>query len=153
MVQREGEVLLGLKKRGFGEGHWNGFGGKLEEGETIEVAAARELREEVGIEATSMKKVGILNFSFQSDPKVLEVHVFKITDFVGTPAESEEMRPQWFKLDEIPFHQMWSDDEFWFPFMLEDRLFRGAFLFDKPSSADYSAKIITQELAEVSNLE
>jgi len=24
------QVLLGMKKRGFGEGKWNGFGGKLE---------------------------------------------------------------------------------------------------------------------------
>ena len=35
------QVLLGLKKRGFGEGRWNGFGGKVEEGETIFEAAKR----------------------------------------------------------------------------------------------------------------
>ena len=28
------EVLLGLKKRGFGKGKWGGFGGKIEKGET-----------------------------------------------------------------------------------------------------------------------
>jgi 8-oxo-dGTP diphosphatase/2-hydroxy-dATP diphosphatase len=33
------QVLLGMKKRGFGEGKWNGFGGKLDLGETIEQAA------------------------------------------------------------------------------------------------------------------
>lgn len=27
-------VLLGMKKRGFGAGKYNGFGGKLEEGES-----------------------------------------------------------------------------------------------------------------------
>lgn len=36
-----GDILLGLKKRGFGEGKWNGFGGKVEPGETIHQAAAR----------------------------------------------------------------------------------------------------------------
>ena len=36
-----GEILLGLKKRGFGVGKWNGFGGKVEPGETIPQAAAR----------------------------------------------------------------------------------------------------------------
>ena len=46
---REGEkVLLGMKKRGFGEGKWNGFGGKVEAGETIIEAAAREVKEECG---------------------------------------------------------------------------------------------------------
>lgn len=36
-----GGILLGLKKRGFGVGKWNGFGGKVEPGETIPQAAAR----------------------------------------------------------------------------------------------------------------
>lgn len=34
-------VLLGMKKRGFGAGKWNGFGGKVQPGETIEEAARR----------------------------------------------------------------------------------------------------------------
>jgi 8-oxo-dGTP diphosphatase/2-hydroxy-dATP diphosphatase len=40
-VLKEEEILLGLKKRGFAEGRWNGFGGKVEIGETIEDAAKR----------------------------------------------------------------------------------------------------------------
>jgi len=40
-VRRPGEILLGYKKRGFGAGKWNGFGGKVEIGETIEDAASR----------------------------------------------------------------------------------------------------------------
>ena len=38
---RPGHVLLGMKKRGFGKGRWNGFGGKVEKDETIEEAAIR----------------------------------------------------------------------------------------------------------------
>ena len=37
------KILLGYKKNGFGEGRWNGFGGKVEIGETIEAAAKRYL--------------------------------------------------------------------------------------------------------------
>ena len=40
-IRRQGEILLGYKKRGFGAGKWNGFGGKVEAGETIEEAAER----------------------------------------------------------------------------------------------------------------
>lgn len=153
MVYGEGEILLGLKKRGFGEGRWNGFGGKVEDGETIEEATTRELKEEASIEPMKMKEVGVLDFSFENDPKILEVHIYKVTEFSGTPAESEEMKPQWFKFSEIPFTQMWSDDVLWFPFLLNDKLFKGSFLFDRPSDAEYSAKIIKQELREVSELE
>jgi len=34
-------ILLGMKKRGFGAGWWNGFGGKVQPDETIEEAAKR----------------------------------------------------------------------------------------------------------------
>jgi 8-oxo-dGTP pyrophosphatase MutT (NUDIX family) len=153
MVVGEGGILLGLKKRGFGEGRWNGFGGKVEDGESIEAAALRELREEAGIESKAHQKVGILNFSFENDPKTLEVHIFKVTDFDGSPVESEEMKPQWFAFDEIPFSQMWSDDERWVPLMLADKLFKGRFLFDRPSDAEYSAVILDHELSEVGEIE
>ena len=49
LLREENRVLLGMKKRGFGVGKWNGFGGKLEPGETVVEAAARELEEESGL--------------------------------------------------------------------------------------------------------
>eukprot|EP00729_Bicosta_minor_P028396 gene28396-12164_t len=42
-------ILLGMKKRGFGAGKWNGFGGKVEVGETIVEGAVREMQEESGL--------------------------------------------------------------------------------------------------------
>ena len=36
-----GKILLGMKKRGFGAGRWNGFGGKVDSTETIEAGAKR----------------------------------------------------------------------------------------------------------------
>lgn len=46
IVQKNGRVLLGLKKKGFGQGYYNGFGGKVEPGETIAEAAHREVRQD-----------------------------------------------------------------------------------------------------------
>lgn len=40
-VRESTRILLGLKKRGFGQGLWNGFGGKVQPGETIEAGAVR----------------------------------------------------------------------------------------------------------------
>lgn len=41
LLRKSGSVLLGLKKRGFGAGKWNGFGGKVEDGETMIQCAKR----------------------------------------------------------------------------------------------------------------
>lgn len=41
VVKKNDQVLLGYKKRGFGVNKWNGFGGKVEKGESIERCAIR----------------------------------------------------------------------------------------------------------------
>eukprot|EP00051_Salpingoeca_urceolata_P006043 m.80326 g.80326 ORF g.80326 m.80326 type:complete len:188 (+) comp14659_c1_seq1:1046-1609(+) len=124
-----GRVLLGLKKRGFGQGKLNGFGGKVEAGETVAEAAARELEEEAGIKATDAVKCGMLHFEFEDDPTWLEVHVFRATQYTGNPSESDEMRPEWFEAAQIPFEKMWLDDKYWFPLLLKGSDFSGYFLF------------------------
>ena len=149
IVYKDNKVLLGFKKRGFGVGRWNGFGGKVEEGETIEEAAKRELREESGIIADRIEKMGVLDFEFESDSKILEVHVFLVTSFTQEPVETEEMRPEWFAVDKIPFDFMWSDDVYWLPYLLEAKKFRGRFLFNRPSDSDYQSKIISMNLVEI----
>lgn len=130
IIHKYSHILLGMKKRGFGMGKWNGFGGKVHDGEEVIDAAKRELFEEAGIEARNMENAGILNFSFP-DGKNLEVHVFRADDFLGEPSESEEMAPKWFHIDEIPFNEMWPDDKYWMPLFFSEKKFRGKFVFDE----------------------
>lgn len=130
IVHQHPRVLLGMKKRGFGAGRWNGFGGKVADGETIEEAARRELQEEAGIHARALARAGVLEFSWDGKPEVLEVHLFRATDFTGEPQETEEMRPQWFHIDEIPFDTMWPDDRHWMPLFLAGKKFKARFIFD-----------------------
>ena len=41
LIREASRILLGMKKRGFGVNRWNGFGGKVEAGETIAQGAKR----------------------------------------------------------------------------------------------------------------
>ncbi|CAO0797190.1 unnamed protein product [Mucor circinelloides] len=142
----EHKVLLGMKKRGFGAGKFNGFGGKVEKGETIEQGVRRELLEEAEIEAIDLKRVGMLMFTFEKDPVGLETHVFVTTSYKGTPKETEEMRPEWYAFDQIPFDQMWSDDKYWFPFVLNSQQFSGHFHFaeDQKTILKHDLHVIQQ---------
>ncbi len=147
IIHQSPRVLLGMKKRGFGAGRWNGFGGKVLLGEKIEEAVCRELFEEAGIKAKKIEKMGILEFQFLANKsEILEVHIFKTGDFSGKPTESEEMRPKWFDESEIPFSKMWPDDCFWIPIFLAGKKFKGKFLFGE------SDVILEQELSEVGEI-
>ena len=152
IIHQHPRVLLGMKKRGFGTGRWNGFGGKVKEGESVEGAMRREIREEAGIEVEDLNKVGIIEFHLENINEIHEVHVFKVENFKGEVSESEEMRPQWFNVDEIPFDKMWPDDLYWIPLFLKGKKFKGKFLLDRPSTAEYAAKILEKELEIVEEI-
>jgi len=147
LLHKEPEILLGMKKYGFGEGKWNGFGGRVEEGEDIEDAARRELVEEAGIEAPVMEKMGILEFEFHGDSEVSEVHIFKATDHEGEIVETDEMRPEWFHTDHIPYEDMWQDHILWLPLLLEDKKFVGKVYFDKDQN------ILNHSILEIDEFE
>ena len=114
VLNDQNQVLLGLKKKGFGEGLWNGPGGKVKPGESPEEAAKRELLEEVGIQAAELESRGILYFVFHKTGETAHpCHVYVCRDYTGSPAESDEMIPKWFNLDDIPYDRMWEDDTLW----------------------------------------
>lgn len=147
LIHDHPRILLGMKKRGFGQGRWNGFGGKLKAGESIEDAAKREILEESGLIAHDLEKFGVIDFEFTTNQEeILEVHIFRVLKYEGEPTESEEMKPAWFHPDEIPFAEMWPDDIHWFPMFLRGSKFRGRFLFGEEDV------VLEKELVEVPEL-
>ncbi|KNE62855.1 hypothetical protein AMAG_08033 [Allomyces macrogynus ATCC 38327] len=90
-----------MKRCGFSANMWNGFGGKVDLTDaSTESAAPRELQEECGLTS--------------------ELVAAQPTDGLHgarAPYETEEMRPQWFDWDQVPFDKMWDDDRVWFPWL------------------------------------
>ncbi len=132
-LRRGDQILLAMKKRGFGVGRWNGVGGKLEPGETIEQALVREAEEEIGATPTSYWRVAELDFAQDAetdDPWHMYVYAYLCDEWAGEPVESDEMAPQWYALDAIPYATMWQDDEHWLPLVLAGRAVIGRFTFD-----------------------
>lgn len=125
------EICLALKKRGFGMGKWNGVGGKLLEGESIENGAKRETKEEVDVDILSFEKVAINEFHFSNNPEWNQrVHVFVCDDWSGEIKDSEEMSPKWFSIENIPYDKMWLDDRYWVPKILDGKKIEGRFFFE-----------------------
>ena len=125
-------VLLAMKKRGFGANRWNGYGGKLNEGESLENAAIRELEEESGLvlKKDALKKISEIEFLFIQKPEWDQrVHTFFVEEWEGEPQETEEMRPQWFDIGAIPYGEMWPEDKLWLPRAILGEKIKGKIYF------------------------
>ncbi len=137
------QLLLGWKKTGLGQGKYAGLGGKVEAGETREVAAIRELHEEAGVIVSpdDLEYLGHLTFLFPSKPEWNErAHVFLVRKWDGEPVETREMRPTWFALDQIPYDEMWDDYRYWLPRALQGRSVTARFVYAQDNETVYTVE-------------
>lgn len=132
-LTKKNQVLLALKKRGFGANRYNGIGGKIELNETVEEALIRESQEEIGVTPLKFEKMANIVFDeyFKSEPTLVEVDVYIASKWTGKPTESEEVNPKWFKINQIPFDQMWPDDLYWLPQVLDGKKISAKFKLDE----------------------
>ena len=129
-------ILLGLKRRGFGTGFYNCFGGKLDANvdQSILCGAARELMEETNILVPAseklLKPVGQLRFTFEdkSQDETMLIHLFHLHNYTNSNTildilGCDEIEPRWFESwKDIPFHQMFADDSIWLPILLSSSI-------------------------------
>jgi 8-oxo-dGTP pyrophosphatase MutT (NUDIX family) len=138
------QILLCMKKRWFGEGKRNGAGGKQLDWETIEQTAIREFQEETWVEIaqTDLIQQWLLHFSRPHKPEWNQiVHVFLWKKYQWEPIETEEMRPQWWNIDAIPYDSMRDDDIIRLPRFIWWENFEYECIFDEKNKI-YSSKVI-----------
>ncbi len=138
-----------MKKRGFGANRFNGVGGKIDPGETIEEALVRECEEEIEVTPKTYHKVAEHDFIGKNEDDSswnMYVHAYLCDKWEGEPTETEEMKPEWFKFKDIPYQNMWQDDEYWLPQVLQGKKVFGKFTFDKHDN------MLTRDVNEVEKL-
>ncbi|MGX1161573.1 8-oxo-dGTP diphosphatase [Arthrobacter sp. SLBN-100] len=116
------QVLLGLKKTGFGRGKIVGIGGHVEAGEGDAEAVIREVREEadIGIRHEDLRDAGVVRFVFPAKPEWdMDTRLFTAVSWEGEPTESAEIAPAWFDTASLPVDRMWQDADHWLPVVLE----------------------------------
>lgn len=132
---KDDKIFLWEKKRWFGKWVYNGIWWKQEADETIDKCMIREANEEIwiNIDEKDLEKVSLLHFYFDANPEWnMDVHIYLIKKFVWEIIETDEIKPQWFDIDKIPYDNMWEDDTYWLPRVLNwERNLEYNFYFDK----------------------
>lgn len=148
LIINDGKILLAKKKKGFGEGKYNGVGGKIEPGETIEEACIRETKEEICVTPLNIAKYGEIEFYeiYKGSKLDLTFHLFVTDSWDGEIGESDEMEPHWFDIKDIPYDRMFPDDTYWLPYILDGKKIKAFFEFDD----DWN--LISKDIKEVEKL-
>lgn len=104
LVLKEGRVLLGKRKGSHGSGLWAPSGGHLEFGESVEVCAERELREETGLQPLHLELGPWTSDLIEADKHYVSIFVF-IPKFLGEPQLLEPAKCEgweWFEWENLP---------------------------------------------------
>jgi len=133
-------ILRNKKDNDMHKGKWNGLGGKLEEGESPEECAIREIKEEAGytIEEPTLK--GVLTFpNFTGNDEDWYVFVFLATKFKGEELkESAEGDLKWINDSELLNLNLWAGDKIFLPLLNQQKFFSGKFVYENGKLVEHS---------------
>ena len=129
-------------------GKWNGLGGKLEADEDVAEGMRREIREEAGIEATSLALRGTISWpGFGAGGEDWLGFVFLVDAWTGRPLEANpEGTLEWVPLEALtsdpPWLDLWPGDRLFLPLVFADdgRQFHGLmpYAHGRPTGWTYS---------------
>ncbi|WP_346909634.1 NUDIX hydrolase [uncultured Roseibium sp.] len=105
-VVRDNHVLLVRRANPPDAGRWGFPGGKIEQGETIEDAAIRELLEETGVRAAPLKVFTAVDVFDREDDGTLRRHFILVAVLCrwisGEPVAGDDaLEARWFPLEDL----------------------------------------------------
>jgi 8-oxo-dGTP diphosphatase len=110
VIERGGLILIGQRKpRGRHALKWEFPGGKVEPGETVREALARELREELGIEARIGHEIERYDFSYSAG-NVTRLIFFYVNEFTGEPENLDFAQIAWIERNRLPDYDFLEGD-------------------------------------------
>ena len=111
VIERAGRILICQRPRSSKHAlQWEFPGGKVEPGETAHDALARELREELTIEARIGEQLASYDFRYPAADRATSLLFFKVTEFEGEPKNLEFEQIVWEVPSALPSYNFLEGD-------------------------------------------
>ena len=92
-------VVTKYKESNKKAGYYEIPGGKIEEGETAEQTAIREMKEETGLKIKDLKYKG--NMLVEYPNRIFDFEVFICDEYKGKPQDFKENTSEWIEINEL----------------------------------------------------
>jgi 8-oxo-dGTP diphosphatase len=110
VIRRDGKILIAQRRRGGRHPlKWEFPGGKVEPGETPQAALARELREELDVEATIGEKMDSYEVAYPTGFRAM-LHFYRVTQFQGEPRNLQFEQIVWERPERLPDYDFLEGD-------------------------------------------
>ncbi len=110
VIERDAKILIGQRRRGDSHGlKWEFPGGKVERGESPASGLARELREELGIEATIGQELVRYEHRYPRRTSILLIF-YSVTEFSGVPESLAFEKILWESPEKLPGYDFLDGD-------------------------------------------
>lgn len=119
------------------EGKWNGLGGKLENGETPENCAVREVLEESGLTVSNPQLKGFLTFPQFDGENDWYVFMYLFEEYEGEMIDSPEGQLRWIPNDELQNIPMWEGDRIFMDWLDQPGIFSAVFNYASGKLLDW----------------
>ena len=142
-------VLLIHRNRRADDAHlgkYNGLGGKLHDDEDVVQCMRREIREEAGLECTSLELAGTISWpGFGKNGEDWLGFVFRILAYEGTPlTENPEGTLEWVEVERVPTLPLWEGDRHFLPLVFDSahRQFHGVMPYKDGRPVSWSFSVL-----------
>ena len=141
---RDGENTLMLhrnkKAQDMHEGKWNGLGGTVENGETPEACAIREVKEESGLDVIQPVFRGFITFPNFDGENDWYVFVFRFDGFEGDLIDSPEGELKWITPEEMNTLSLWEGDRIFMEWLDGEDIFSSEFQYHDGRLLDWTVR-------------
>ncbi len=139
-MQHHGKTLMlhRIKKENdINAGKWIGVGGKFNIGESAEECMKREIFEETGFVAHSLKLHGFVCFPGLYHGQDEGMFIYTCDDFSGELHDCNEGVLQWIKDDEISRLPMWEGDYHFFEWIRDSHFHSAKIVYENDKVIEY----------------